>query len=131
MDEQTLNKLAELVALLSGRRRMPPWQEATYFLPPAIYSRSFSPGTNVQLAPGNGNRVVLILSSQGAVWLTPGPPTIATTGLFIPGSGNALILTEAQHGNLVQLPWYINALGSGLSGNASAIDVSLREWPAG
>lgn len=130
--EQPLSQyqvLVELILRLARGQQLAPWTECSYFLDPRITSKNFSPGSNDLLAAQAPNRVGLIFSCTGSIWLYPGQPTNGNQGLALTAQAPTFELSVARHGILCQKEWWTNALGSSGSGSVTAIEILLREWP--
>ena len=121
--------LQTIVRLLSRdrRRKMPPWEEITYFQTPLVTVTVGGPlGKWQQLVSGNPQRVGILIAASAQANISPDPTINTSGGFFTSNATNPLDFFEARHGSLVTGPWYVaNSQGNFIT----TVEIILREYP--
>jgi hypothetical protein len=111
-------------------RPLSPWESLRWFDTPTVSNFTGDGSTSLVIAPFNGRRVVLILSTatSGGLFVAPVLPLGAGQSGFNLTPNYPLILTQQEHGALVQQTWFMQI---GIAASVNVIEVALRDWPEG
>lgn len=115
----------------TSARRLPPWKEVPYFQTPIILNTAIpTPNKWVQVAPGDTNRVVLLLQCNlSNIFVSPDPSQTPGVGFLLSPNALPLEITEARHGPLCTTAWYASITSAFPNAAVTVAMVSLREWP--
>jgi hypothetical protein len=109
------------------RRLMAPWEEITYFDTPKVTFLTL-PGSGewYSFVPANPQRVALVFSCPGGVYISTDNTVPLTAGFQFTTTTYPLSITEAQHGPLCTAEWFANGTTNQL---VTAFEVILRQMP--
>ena len=111
-----------------ARRRLAPWEEIPYFLPPryTTVSPNISGPTWQALVESNPNRVSIILSSPGSAIVSTDTTIAGTEGIQLATGSFTLTFLEKDYGSLVSSAWYLSSQSTTA---VTAVEIILREMP--